>query len=88
MSGIADALESIYTTVVFDSRDWSQTKRDAWLYGVVVGWDGPAMREVAGRFGWPPEDVSRLRALHRAFQATRMRQRRATADRATGEVES
>lgn len=37
MSKTINPYESLYDVLVFDSRDWSQNKNDAWIYGVVVG---------------------------------------------------
>lgn len=36
----SDAMQSLRNTIVFDSKDYSASRRDAWVYGIVVGWDG------------------------------------------------
>lgn len=67
--------ESLRATLATDARDWSVDRRDAWIWGIVNGWDREpgdpeeedAMGEVAARHGWTPETVERLRLLHRAF---------------------
>lgn len=68
-----NALESIENVLAFSSRDWSVDKRDAWLWGIVYGWDDPdspdAMEEVVALHGWTPEEVARLRGLHADFVA-------------------
>ncbi|MFD5002187.1 hypothetical protein ACFWMV_04695 [Streptomyces mutabilis] len=75
------ALNSVYRTIVHDSRDWAATKRDAWLYAILVGWtceddhihddlcmgDEP-LTETARRHGWDDDTVARLRS-HRAAVA-------------------
>lgn len=71
MNDLSDALESAHATMVFDSRDWAAKKRDAWLYGLLVGWDGPAMRELQAKFGWSDDDVRRLRRLRRAIKGAK-----------------
>ena len=78
MSGPTDPLESLYRLMVHNSRDWGQERSDAWLYGVVVGWDDPeddpkgeAMTELARAHGWDEIEVARLRMLHEKFQAMR-----------------
>lgn len=38
--------------IVFDSRDWVENKRDAWIYGIVVGWDDDSLNELAQKFRW------------------------------------
>ena len=65
--------DSLATTMATDARDWSLGKRDAWLWGIVCGWDDEdsgdteAMEEVAERQHWTPETVARLRRLRKAF---------------------
>lgn len=60
---IREAISSLERTIAFDPRDWSVNKRDAWIYGVVVGW-GDAMAEIAAKHDWSQEDQDRLRHLH------------------------
>ena len=66
MSDLADALESMRATMAFSAQDWSLTHRDAWLYGLVVGWDDESSSELTKKHGWKPETVERLRQLHGA----------------------
>lgn len=73
-----DPLDAIRTLVALDSRDWTQDRADAWLYGIVLGWDGAdddpedvgVMDLASARHGWNPAQVARLRALHERFKAT------------------
>lgn len=60
-ASVADAMN-------FSSRDWGLNHRDAWIYGIVVGW-GDAINCVADRHGWADETVARLQRLHRAYNA-------------------
>lgn len=60
-----NALESIERTIAFSPRDWSICKRDAWIYGIVFGWDDlTAECALAIRHGWNAETVARLHSLH------------------------
>lgn len=68
---LRDALISIGNTLAFSSRDWAANHRDAWLWGIVHGWDDAAMRELVVQYGWTPETVTQLRRLHTAFAAAR-----------------
>jgi len=68
-SGFGDLLcpiESITSTLAFATKDWSIDKNDAWIYGVVAGWDDDSLSELQGRFGWTGADIARLKQLHRA----------------------
>lgn len=68
---VFESLERVLTT---SSRDWGAYWADAWLYGVLVGWDckdahehddvcggDAAMREMAEQHGWSEDAVARLR---------------------------
>lgn len=61
-----NAADSIANCMAFHVRDWSLDQRDAWMYGIVLGW-GNALGEVARKHGWPAEDIDRLRRLRRQF---------------------
>lgn len=64
---IYEVIDSLHTTITTDSKDWSLNKRDAWIYGIIVGWDD-ALPEVAEKFGWGNEDINRLKKYHSQFQ--------------------
>lgn len=55
-TAIADAMN-------FSSRDWSLNHRDAWIYGIAVGW-GDSINCVADRHRWSDDTVARLQRLH------------------------
>ena len=59
--------DSLHDLLVFNVRDWSRYADDAWLYGVIVGWDGPAMVELAVQHRWSEETVARLRKLRASY---------------------
>ena len=64
-------LESLVDCVAFDCRDWAEGKRDAWIYGIVCGWDDGSFRELKDKFGWDDAAVGRLKRLHYRFNALR-----------------
>jgi hypothetical protein len=57
-------VESLHDCMVFDARDWALDNRNAWMYGIVVGWDADSMADVAQKHGWTPEEIDRLKRLH------------------------
>lgn len=67
------AKEALQDCLAFNSRDWGAVKADAWIWGIVFGWDaddddeGDPMAEVAARHGWDAFDVENLRTLHADF---------------------
>ena len=71
MSDLADALESVAHTMNFSAQDWSVGHKDAWVYGIIVGWDDASLKELTLKHGWNPETVERLKRLHRAVREER-----------------
>ena len=65
---LSAAIDSLVACLSFDPRDWGAERRDAWLYGILVGW-GDALPEVAARHGWSSVDVMRLTRYHTAIVA-------------------
>jgi len=68
-------LYSLETSMAFDTRDWSQVKRDAWLYGIICGWENEnplvgekeddALIEICEKHGL---DRKRLKSLRNKFK--------------------
>lgn len=65
--GRLDPFESLRNAIVVHPRDWAADYRDAWIYGVIVGW-GDALPEVAALHDWSDAAVVRLRTLRAAFE--------------------
>jgi hypothetical protein len=63
---VRDALASVRATMAFDVLDWSRDSHDAWLYGILVGYEG-ALELVAEKHKWKDEDVARLRTFRAAI---------------------
>jgi hypothetical protein len=68
--------DAIHSALATSSADMGESRRDAWLYGIVVGWsdfDDPeapgesAMQEVAAKHGWSAADVAQLKRLHAVY---------------------
>jgi len=86
---LADALEAVQRAIATDSRDWGQARGDAWLWGVLVGWDceeshdhemssdceGAMLDEVATQHGWTAAQRSRIKELRRAIREAAARDR-------------
>lgn len=66
-----DPMAALHDAIVFNSRDFAESKFEAWIYGIVVGWDDEddetgdagAMDEVAAKVGWTAQEVATLRKL-------------------------
>jgi hypothetical protein len=64
-------LEAIHCTLAFATKDWSIDKSDAWIYGIVAGWDDASLDELRVKFRWTITDLDRLRKLHKSFNKLR-----------------
>jgi hypothetical protein len=54
--------------MAFATKDWSTDKRDAWLYGIICGWDDKeSMEQMQDLHGWSDESCERLNKLHENF---------------------
>jgi hypothetical protein len=84
---LAEVFESLDRAVTSSSKDWGEYWADAWLYGVLVGWDcdeahqhdevcndGAAMREMAAKHRWDEETVARLRRYREAVRRATARE--------------
>lgn len=66
-----DPMAALHDAIAFSSRDFAEDRFEAWIYGIVVGWDdeddetgdGGAMDEVAAKVGWTTQQVATLRKL-------------------------
>lgn len=66
---LAQVISNLQTVINFDVRDWAANRRDAYIYGVLVGW-GKALDEVAKQHGWDEGTIRRIREA-RALIASR-----------------
>jgi hypothetical protein len=73
-----DPLGSLHHAMTFSSMDWGQSRDTAWIYGIAVGWDGPAMKELAERHGWSDPKVRLLRKLRQYYRAAELAEERRT----------
>lgn len=62
-----NSIEYLRFRVATDSRDWAQDASSAWIYGIIIGWDIPALAELSIKFGWKEKQWETLIALHEDF---------------------
>lgn len=70
-----DPFESLANSIAGHSRDQSIDARDAWVYGIVLGWDAASLREIAALHGWNDLALARLKRLRAAFALAARRRR-------------
>lgn len=71
-----DPLGALRDAMTFSSMDWGASADTAWIYGIAVGHDGPAMAELAMKFGWSEQKVAHLRKLRRYYRAAELAEER------------
>jgi len=60
--------KSLETAVACHVRDWSADHRDAWIWGIVCGWDEASLKELTQQYKWTPETVARLKRLRSEYK--------------------
>jgi hypothetical protein len=82
---VTDVLDTLARVLAGDPRDWSLDRRDAWLWGVLCGWDCEdhpgtvecdetctnALATVAQRHGWNAVEVDVLRSMRATIREAR-----------------
>ena len=61
-------LEVIHDTIVFDSKDYGQSKKDITLYAIAVGWDDASYQEFMDRGKLTQDAVDYLKTLHKQYK--------------------
>lgn len=61
-------LEVIHDTIVFDSKDYSLSKKDITLYAIAVGWDDPSYQEFMDNGKLTQDAVDYLKTLHKQYK--------------------
>lgn len=67
-TGVRAALRKAAQILAMSSADHSAEHDRAALYAMLVGW-GPALDEVAARWGWTPGQVAEIREMRAAVEA-------------------
>ncbi len=60
--------ESLHNCLAFSPKDYSLEKRDAFIYGIIVGWDDESLQELANKFRWGKKQVDELKQLNAEFK--------------------
>ena len=59
-----NALQSLLESYTMTAKDMSENKFDAWVYGIIAGWDDDCYAELAQSHNWRPEQVAYNKMLH------------------------
>lgn len=71
-----DPLGALHSAMTLSSMDWGASADTAWIYGIAVGWDGPAMKELAVKHSWSAQKITNLRKLRGYYRAAELAEER------------
>lgn len=63
--------QSLEHCVACHSRDWAKHYRDAWLWGIICGWEEEAFDEIIKQHNWQGKTAKRLKHLRKEFVKTK-----------------
>lgn len=66
MDAPTNPLQALHESFARSSKDMSENKFDAWLYGIILGWDD-AYEELAVKHNWSKEQVEYNKLLHKNY---------------------
>lgn len=61
---VTNPLQSLLESYTRSSKDMAESKFDAWVYGIIVGWDDLSYTELAVKHNWSKEQVEYNKLLH------------------------
>jgi hypothetical protein len=67
MEAPTNPLQALRESYCRSSKDMSESKFDAWVYGVVVGWDDKSYVELKVLHNWSDEMIAYQKLLHSNF---------------------
>lgn len=57
-------IQALVMSICRSSKDYGENKFDAYLYGVIVGWDKDAYNQLKKKHGWSDEQIEYQITLH------------------------
>jgi hypothetical protein len=60
-------LQALTMALTSTSKDMSESKLDASLYGIIVGWDESSYKELKEKHGWSDRVVATQKLLHQNY---------------------
>lgn len=61
-------LQKLQEVFAFTSRDCSEDKMIAFIYGVVMGWDDDSYAEIKDKHNWTDKDIKLQKMWHKNYQ--------------------
>lgn len=60
-------LQALTMSICNSSKDFAEHKFDAYLYGIIVGWDDDAYEVLKGQHGWSDDVIKYQKLLHQNY---------------------
>lgn len=57
-------LQALVMSICGSSKDFSKDKFDAYLYGVIVGWEDSSYEQLKVELGWTDSQIKYQKSLH------------------------
>jgi hypothetical protein len=67
MATPTNALQKLQEIFAFTSRDCSDDKMIACMYGIIMGWDDDAYSELKTKHNWSDDDVALQKEWHKNY---------------------
>ena len=64
MISAEERIEKMSNVMAFGARDWAKNNRDAYLWGLVLGWPQDALEELRFRYGWHKQTCDMFLQIH------------------------
>lgn len=60
--------DSLIKTLSCSPKDYSLVSEDAWIWGIICGWDESCYKEFEKKFSWwSKDDTKRIKYMHSQF---------------------
>lgn len=67
MDAPTNPLQSMRESYCMSAKDMGEEKFDAWMYGIIVGWDDESYLELAKTHNWSKKTVEYNKLLHENY---------------------
>ena len=66
---LPNPFDALRRAMYFSQKDWGKNRDDAWLWGIIIGWDDHSLEKLSRKFCWDEEIVDFLKNANKEFKA-------------------
>lgn len=67
MAATENPFDSLHNAITSSAKVYALTSHDAWIYGIIVGWDDSDFVQLQEMHKWSDTTVARLKRLHEKY---------------------